>query len=298
MSTNSTARLERRFRRLTRLYPRRSRDLYEDDLVSTLLDGVLPTQTRVGFRSSIDLVISALAVRVGRKGQTIVLGGALALIVGAAAVVRGRGASPEFVITSLVVAAIPGTGVFYTVSSAMSGGRSRGLVAAFGCTLGVVPHIVAAMLGLSGIMQIGATFFEVVRWAGVAYLLFMGYSLLKDGSDMLITDQQLGKSGPSSRPSVVRRGVLLNLLNPKLTLFFFAFLPPFLDQSPKLLNPKLLILSTIFMAATFTVFTVYALASAALRDRLLAAPRARLWFQRTLGTLLIGFGIRLAAAKS
>jgi threonine/homoserine/homoserine lactone efflux protein len=299
MNAATEAKLERRCRRLTRLYPQRWRALYEEDLVATLLDGVGLGDRRLKTRVQIDLIVSALGIRIA--GRRIVLRATLVLVsllVITVLGLTGRVVSPEFLVTSLVVAAIPGTGVFFTVSSAISGGRSRGIVAAFGCTLGIVPHIVAAALGLSGIMQIGATFFEVVRWAGVAYLIFMGLTLLKDGGDLLVADQLSGKSaGPSSTPVVIRRGVLLNLLNPKLTLFFFAFLPPFLDRSSRLLNPQMLVLSAVFMAATFAVFSVYALASAALRDQLLAAPRARLWFQRTLGSLLIGFGIRLAVAK-
>lgn len=99
--------------------------------------------------------------------------------------------SVDFLLTSLVVAAIPGTGVVYTVSSAIGGGRRRGLVAAIGCTLGIVPHILAAMLGLSGIMQAGALAFEVVRWAGVAYLLYMGISMIRDGGSLTLEDEEV-----------------------------------------------------------------------------------------------------------
>ncbi len=197
----------------------------------------------------------------------------------------------EFLVTSLVVAAIPGTGVFYTVSSAIGGGRRRGLLAAVGCTLGIVPHMVAAMLGLSGIMQIGAVVFEVIRYAGVGYLIVMGISMIRDRGDMLV-----GNADASIGPNrlVIRRGILLNLLNPKLTVFFFAFLPQFLGASPNVLDPKLIAFGGIFMLMTFAVFAVYAYASAALRDRVLGAPAARRWFQRVLGTLLIGFGVKLA----
>lgn len=87
--------------------------------------------------------------------------------------------SVEFLLTSLVVVLIPGTGVVYTISSSIGGGRWCGLVAAVGCTLGIVPHMLAAMLGLSGIMQAGSAAFEVVRWAGVAYLVFMGVSMIR-----------------------------------------------------------------------------------------------------------------------
>ena len=199
--------------------------------------------------------------------------------------------SVEFLLTSLVVVLIPGTGVVYTVSSSIGGGRRRGLFAAIGCTLGIIPHMLAAMLGLSGIMQAGSADFEVVRWAGVVYLVFMGVSMIRDAGTLPLDD---GNAPVDPMRLVVQRGILLNLLNPKLTLFFFAFLPQFLDASLGLLDTKLIGLGGIFMLMTLAVFAVYALASAAIRDLVLAAPVARRWIERTLGALLIGFAARLA----
>ncbi len=199
--------------------------------------------------------------------------------------------SVEFLLTSLVVALVPGTGVVYTLSSSIGGGLRRGLFAAFGCTLGIVPHMLAAMLGLSAIMQAGAVVFEVVRWVGVAYLVFMGASMIRDAGALALVD---GDASTSPMGPVVRRGILLNVLNPKLTLFFFAFLPQFLDASPGLLDAKLIGLGGVFMLVTLVVFAVYAYASAAVRDLVLSAPVARRWIERTLGALLIGFAARLA----
>ena len=199
--------------------------------------------------------------------------------------------SVEFLLTSLVVVLIPGTGVIYTVSSSVGGGRRRGLFAAVGCTLGIVPHMLAAMLGLSGIMQAGSVAFEVVRWAGVAYLVFMGVSMIRDAGAVALNDRD-ASIDPVGR--VVRRGVLLNVLNPKLTLFFFAFLPQFLDASPGLFDVRLLGLGGIFMLMTLAVFAVYALASAAFCDLVLAAPVARRWVERALGAFLIAFAAKLA----
>jgi threonine/homoserine/homoserine lactone efflux protein len=197
----------------------------------------------------------------------------------------------EFLLTSLVVVLIPGTGVVYTVSSSIGGGRRRGLIAAVGCTLGIVPHMVAAMLGLSGIMQAGSVVFEVVRWAGVAYLVFMGFSMIREAGTLPLDDQV---APGDSAGTVVWRGVLVNVLNPKLTLFFFAFLPQFLDASPGLLDVRLIELGGIFMLMTLAVFAVYAIASAAFRDLVLTAPVARRWIERTFGAILIGFAAKLA----
>ena len=200
--------------------------------------------------------------------------------------------SVEFLLTSLVVVLIPGTGVVYTVSSSIGGGRRRGLIAAVGCTLGIVPHMLAAMLGLSGIMQAGSVVFEAVRWAGVAYLVFMGVSMIREAGAVPLdgaSDAPVDSAG-----LIVQRGILLNVLNPKLTLFFFAFLPQFLDASPGLFDARLIGLGGVFMLMTLAVFAIYALASAAARDLILAAPVARRWVERTLGAVLIGFAARLA----
>src|SRR5215216_3256801 len=158
------------------------------------------------------------------------------------------GVAVEFLLTSLVVVLIPRTGVVYTVSSSIGGGRRRGLFAAVGCTLGIIPHMLAAMLGLSGIMQAGSVVFEVVRWAGVAYLVFMGVSMIREA----------------------------------------------VDASPGLLDARLIGLGGVFMLMTLAVFAVYALASAAARDLILAAPVARQWVERALGAFLIGFAARFA----
>jgi threonine/homoserine/homoserine lactone efflux protein len=201
--------------------------------------------------------------------------------------------SVEFVLTSLVVAAIPGTGVVYTVACALGGGWRRGLFATVGCTLGIVPHLLAAMLGLSGVMQAGSVVYEIVRWAGVVYLVYMGVSMIRQ-RDALDLDDGAKDDASGSMVRVIRRAVMLNLLNPKLTVFFFAFLPQFLTTPPALLDARLIGLGAVFMLATFAVFVIYAYAAALARDVVLRAPAVRRWLQRSLGALLVGFAARLA----
>jgi threonine/homoserine/homoserine lactone efflux protein len=214
-----------------------------------------------------------------------------------AGVVRAWGdVSAEFLATSAVVALVPGTGVVYTVSSSLGGGGRRGLLAAAGCTLGIVPHLVAAMLGLSGVMQAGAVAFEVVRWAGVAYLVVMGVGMLRESGGLRLDDRPAGPPEPPD--AVVRRAVLLNLLNPKLTVFFLAFLPQFLATPPGLLDPRLLGLGAVFMATTLAVFAGYAWLGATVRERVLGAPGVVRWIQRSMGALVVGFAARLAVSDN
>ncbi len=136
--------------------------------------------------------------------------------------------------------------------------------------------------------------FEAVRWAGVAYLIFMGVSIIREGGSLLLDDQDDRHASVGSMGVVVRRAILLNLLNPKLTMFFFAFLPQFLDTPPALLDPRLIWLGGVFMLMTLAVFAAYAYASATVREFVLGAPVVLQWFQRSLGALLIGFAARLA----
>ncbi len=201
----------------------------------------------------------------------------------------------EFVITSLIVCAIPGIGVIYTISHALAGGFCRGILAAIGCTLGVAPHVLAAVLGLSGLMQTGATAFEVVRWAGVAYLVFIGVSMLRSG--VIHLDASEATTVARSGRSIVGRAIPLNLLNPKLTIFFFAFLQQFVAPNAGILDPHLAVLGGAFMLMTFVVFAAYAWSAAAARAFILGAPRVRLWIQRAMGTIVVGFAARLATER-
>jgi len=297
--------LERKYRRLSRLFPAKWRERNEEALIGTLLDAAEPGRDSVPLAEAIDLVRCAIILRfralarravVGTRESAPLVGHILLGLVSAVAVALVirywiTDISVDFVLASLVVALVPGTGVVYTVSSSLGGGWRRGLFAAVGCTFGVVPHVLAAMLGLSGVMQTGAVAFETVRWAGVAYLLYLGVSMIRGGGG-----PQVG-SGPShtAEPmgAIVRRGILLNLLNPKLTVFFFAFLPQFLETPPDVLDTRLIGLGGVFMIVTLVVFVVYAWVSAALRDRVLRAPVVLRWIRRSLGALLVGFAARL-----
>lgn len=294
--------LEDEYRRRLRFFPKQWRSENQEDLLSVLVESAQPGQSRVSFGESLNLAASGSKIRLRGIRESVVMGrlvGLGALIVFVLGLVLlnrlSSSVSPEFLATSLIVVLVPGTGVVYTVASAIGGGFRRGSVAAVGCTLGIVPHLLAAMIGLSGVMQAGAAVFEIMRWVGVAYLAFMGLSMIRSGGAL-----QLDGAGPDREErslSIIRRGVLLNVLNPKLTLFFFAFLPQFLDSTPTILDSRLLLLAAIFMAMTLVVFLAYAYGSAAVRERVLDSPTMLTWIQRSLGTLLIGFAARLAIAE-
>ena len=199
----------------------------------------------------------------------------------------------EFLITSLVVILLPGTGVIYTLALGISGGFRAGLLAAFGCTLGIIPHILASVVGLAAVLHASALAFEVLRYIGVAYLLFIAWSLLKE-SNALDLGQQHAPAGNALR--ILRKGILTNIFNPKLSLFFLAFLPQFVPSNAPDVTVRMLVLGAIFMLLTFLVFAVYAALAASLRQQVLSRPKIMVWTQRGFGAALGLMGLRLALA--
>lgn len=198
----------------------------------------------------------------------------------------------EFLITSLVVILLPGTGVLYTLALGMGGGFRDGLLAAFGCTLGIVPHILASVAGLAALLHASALAFETLRYLGVAYLLFIAWSLLRQGEAL-----DLGLAQPAGRAfSILRKGILTNILNPKLSLFFLAFLPQFVPAQASDATVRMLFLGGVFMALTFLVFALYAALAAGLRRQVLGRPKVMLWAQRSFAAALGLMGLRLALA--
>ncbi|NTV40465.1 MAG: LysE family translocator [Demequinaceae bacterium] len=203
--------------------------------------------------------------------------------------------SPEFLITALIVVLIPGTGVVFTIGVAMAHGRRAGLVAAMGCTLGIVPHILAAVLGLSALLNASAVAFQTVKYVGVAYLLFMAVQMWREARPLDVT-----ASGDTrdSAARIVWRGVLLNLLNPKLTAFFFAFLPQFVPTDAASPTAVSLALAGVFMAMTLAVFVLYAWGAAAARGWLARRRRAAVALQRGFAVAIAGLAARLAFQRA
>ncbi|AOF89051.1 LysE family translocator [Sinorhizobium sp. RAC02] len=199
----------------------------------------------------------------------------------------------EFLITSLVVILLPGTGVIYTLALGISGGFRAGLLAAFGCTLGIIPHILASVVGLAAVLHASALAFEVLRYIGVAYLLFIAWSLLKDSNALDIRDEK----APAERAlRIVRKGILTNIFNPKLSLFFLAFLPQFVPADAADATAQMLFLGGVFMLLTFLVFALYGALAAGFRHQVLSRPRIMVWTQRSFAAALGLMGLRLALA--
>ncbi len=200
--------------------------------------------------------------------------------------------STEFLLTTLIVVATPGTGVLYTLAAGLARGARASVVAAFGCTLGVVPHMLAAITGLAALLHTSAVAFQVLKYLGVAYLLLMAWSMLRDKSELAAA----ADSAPLPARRVIVSGVLINLLNPKLTLFFFAFLPQFVSTSESHASLQMLGLSAVFMLVTFAVFAVYGVFAATVRRHVISRPRVVAWMRRVFGGAFLALAGRLALA--
>jgi threonine/homoserine/homoserine lactone efflux protein len=198
--------------------------------------------------------------------------------------------SMAFFLTTLVIVAMPGTGVLFTVAAGLSRGTRASVVAAIGCTLGVVPHMVAAITGLAALLNASAVAFQTLKYAGVAYLLYLAWQTWRDPTPLEV-DQQ---AAPQSVWQVIRTAVLINLLNPKLTIFFFAFLPQFVHPSEQAATGHLVGLSLVFMAVTFVVFAIYGYFAAGMRRFVLGRPRVVAWVRRTFAASYVLLAGRLA----
>jgi threonine/homoserine/homoserine lactone efflux protein len=200
--------------------------------------------------------------------------------------------SIEFLLTSLIVVASPGTGVLYTLAAGLSRGARASVIAAFACTLGIIPHMTAAVTGLAALLHTSAVAFQTLKYAGVAYLLYMAWKTLQDHGALRIEKD----IAPRSARQVIVSGILINILNPKLSIFFFAFLPQFVSADEPNGLARMFELSAIFMLLTFVVFALYGVFAASVRNHLISRPRVLMWMRRTFAGAFAALGVKLALA--
>ncbi|MET3335774.1 MULTISPECIES: LysE family translocator [Bradyrhizobium] len=199
----------------------------------------------------------------------------------------------SFLLTSLIVVASPGTGVLYTLAAALTRGSRASLAAAFGCTLGIVPHMMAAMLGLAAVLHTSALAFAALKWGGVLYLLYMSWQALREQGALAVE----GEIRERSVGRVIVTGFLINILNPKLSIFFLAFLPQFIAADEAHALARMLELSGAFMAMTLAVFVVYGLCAASVREHVISRPRIMAWLRRSFAAGFAALGAKLAFAE-
>jgi threonine/homoserine/homoserine lactone efflux protein len=201
--------------------------------------------------------------------------------------------SLSFLLTSLIVVVSPGTGVLYTLAAALTKGARASIAAAFGCTLGILPHLAAAMLGLAAVLHASALAFAALKWCGVIYLLYMAWQTLREQGALAI---DTGVQARSNHRLIVT-GFLINILNPKLSIFFLAFLPQFLAANEAHPLVRMLELSGAFMAMTLAVFVLYGLFASSVRDRVISKPKVMSWLRRAFAGGFAVLGAKLAFAE-
>lgn len=197
----------------------------------------------------------------------------------------------DFILTAFIVCLAPGIGVVYTLSATIGGGFRAGLWASVGCTIATVVHLVVAMAGLAALLHTSALLFQAVKFAGVAYLMWMAWAVLRETGGMAI-----GADRPRPAPELVRRGILMNILNPKLPLFFVAFLPQFLPAGAPV--GQLVTLGLAFSGITFATFLGYAALAAMGRQRLLSRASTLRWMRRAFAASFAALGLKLAMGRT
>ena len=198
----------------------------------------------------------------------------------------------DFLLTTLVVVVSPGTGVLYTLAAGLSRGSRASVVAAFGCTLGIVPHMAAAILGLAALLHASALAFQTFKYLGVAYLLYMAWNALRERGALRIEQNVDARSVRQ----VIVHAILINILNPKLSMFFFAFLPQFVPSHEAQPVPRMLELGAVFMLVTFVVFVAYGLFAASIRRHVISRPGVLVWMRRSFAAAFVALGAKLAFA--
>jgi threonine/homoserine/homoserine lactone efflux protein len=200
---------------------------------------------------------------------------------------------PEFLLTSLIVVLIPGTGVVYTITTGLTLKWRASLAAAIGCTLGIVPHILASILGLSALLNMSAQVFSVLKLAGASYLLYLAWNMWREAGTL-----QINKKGTeTSVTQIIIKAIAINLLNPKLTIFFFAFLPLFVSNNSSSPGMEMVMLSAVFMAITFIVFALYGILASGISAYLMNSSKTFKRLQQAFAVILAGFAVQLALSE-
>jgi threonine/homoserine/homoserine lactone efflux protein len=196
----------------------------------------------------------------------------------------------EFLVTSLIVVLMPGTGVIYTVSTGLFLGWRASIFAALGCTAGIIPHLSASIVGLSAILHMSAVAFQAVKYAGALYLLYLAWSMWRETGALQF------KAHADNREllKIAAKGFLINILNPKLSIFFLAFLPLFVSPDRSSSISQMLMLSAVFMAMTLIIFILYGLCANGVRRHIVGSTRLMAWLQRSFAAIFAMLGARLA----
>jgi threonine/homoserine/homoserine lactone efflux protein len=201
--------------------------------------------------------------------------------------------TPEFLLTSLIVVLIPGTGAVYTITTGITLQWRASIAAAIGCTLGILPHILASVLGLSAVLNMSAQAFSILKLAGSAYLLYLAWNMWREAGTLDLHR----KNTETSFSQIILKAIAINLLNPKLTIFFLAFLPLFVSEKSSSPTLEMILLSAVFMGITFVVFALYGILASGIRAYLMRSSQTVKRMQQAFAVILAGFAVQLAFSE-
>jgi threonine/homoserine/homoserine lactone efflux protein len=199
-----------------------------------------------------------------------------------------------FIATAILLVITPGQDTFFILGRSLAGGRSAGISAALGITAGSVIHTFAAALGLSALLATSPYAFMAVKFAGAGYLIYIGVRALLTRAKSLAGDDSPTDAG---HWSAFRQGILSNVLNPKVALFFLALMPQFIDASSTNKVAAFLALGMTFVTLGVIWCLVLAVAAAKLRGTLLRRPSMANVLNKVAGTMFIALGLKLATAR-
>ena len=203
---------------------------------------------------------------------------------------KGNGLSIEFFITSLIVVLMPGAGSIYTISTGLFRGWRSSIVAAFGCTAGIIPHLLFSILVLSSVYEYSTATFQVIKYIGAVYLLYLAYSMWRESgvSEFLENFDQ-----KKDKLKIILNAIFINLFNPKLSIFFLAFLPLFVSLESEFPVGQFIFLSIIFMLMTLIVFIIYGLFAHNVSKYFRKSGVQYIWTQRAFAIIFVILGAKL-----
>jgi threonine/homoserine/homoserine lactone efflux protein len=198
-----------------------------------------------------------------------------------------------FLTASILLAITPGPGILYVLTRSLAGGRREGILSSLGTLVGGCAHVVAAGLGISAIVATSATVYHAIRWAGAAYLVYLGIRMFRSGGE---TNELALPEAPKASPFA--QGVITEVLNPKTALFFLSFIPQFVDPRAGAVFAQFLLLGTITVLLNTSADLVVATFAGPIGQKLLRSRRGRKNQKRATGALMVGLSLYVAAREA
>ena len=195
-----------------------------------------------------------------------------------------------FITASVALTILPGPDILFVLTQSISGGKMAGIATASGLCTGVLFHTTAAALGVSAILYKSALAFTILKYAGAVYLLYLAFKTLKEGDRLLFS----GDAGESDFSLLYRRGIFMNLLNPKVSLFFLAFLPQFVNTNVGNVSFQMVFLGVVFLIQALVVFFLVSVFSGYIGVRIMDRPGVGRYVNRAKAGIFSVIGLELA----